>query len=812
MNDKKLYILTYEHGGFVLWGDVVKPRLKKLFEWLEKYPTLKIGLDYESFTFDEFSKQDPELVEMIGELLEKYPDRVGLGATTYGQPLSLTISEESNARQLLYAVRTNLHYFNKTPSVYAISEFALNNQTPQMIKLCGYDAAILRSHVMGSGYPKTFDSAWGNWIGKDGTSVPAVPTYHGQGRGYNCTTVDNWILSRWPVDSDLYSLEDFEKMFSKYEPLLASRYDDLTQPIEEITAYTQNKENYQYILLEEIPGIYGEATDELKTEDNDFHVQMPWGYCGNEIFNGCRKGEIDASQGEKLNAFSVMLGGKSLQQNSEEAWKYVLAAQHHDVTICGLLDLSRRFIPSSLKESGFVKNESLKFLSQRFGNKNGDSVMVINTHSFAVNEWVETPVETDVEVFDGDNNIQSEIVECDGKKILRVFAELKPLTVKTYTLKAAEKKNTADCSYNAATGELITPFYKITLNENGIAKIIDLKTNRSVIDNGNGALFSAWVNGADALSEGEWSIKLYEHSAVAVQKGDIGGIPFTFEMQLSSQSARIDCKMKVEMHNELVGRTDVTQGRPVPLTLNGHHHEDKLCLVLNACLENNRRMFRDLPYSISEWNGDLRKCEEYWYPDDRILIDTPVSQEESFNSTTYYHGIYWLNMRDEERGVAVFNKGCMGAAVQGNKLLIPLIYSNEYMCGTRILEGVFENEFAILPFSSDVTNTDIHRKAMAYAQGAEAKVLTSGDGDMTEFAVADFESDGGEVIMTALYPEDDGILVRFCNYSDEAANISFVSSVGEVKAEVDFLGNEINVTDGKNITLRGWEIKTLKIK
>ena len=71
MEKKKLYILTYEHGGYVLWGDRVKPRLKKIFEWLEKYPKLKIGLDYESFTFDEFSRCDPEIIEMISELLKK---------------------------------------------------------------------------------------------------------------------------------------------------------------------------------------------------------------------------------------------------------------------------------------------------------------------------------------------------------------------------------------------------------------------------------------------------------------------------------------------------------------------------------------------------------------------------------------------------------------------------------------------------------------------------------------------------------------------------------------------------------------------
>ena len=157
MNKEPLYILTYDHGGYVLWEKEVKPRLKDIAVWMEKYPRLRIGLDYESFAFDEFNRCDPEVIDMIRELLRKYPDRVGLGATTYGQPLSLYISEESNIRQLTYAVKTNLSFFGITPDVYCISEFALNNQTPQMIKKCGYKAAILRSHVMGYGYTKTFN-------------------------------------------------------------------------------------------------------------------------------------------------------------------------------------------------------------------------------------------------------------------------------------------------------------------------------------------------------------------------------------------------------------------------------------------------------------------------------------------------------------------------------------------------------------------------------------------------------------------------------------------------------------------------------
>ena len=810
MNDKKLYILTYEHGGYVLWKDVVKPRLKTLFEWLEKYPTLKIGLDYESFTFDEFSKEDPEVVELIGKLLEKYPDRVSLGATTYGQPLALTISEESNARQLLYAVRTNLDYFGKTPNVYAISEFALHNQTPQLISKCGYEAAILRSHVMGYGYPRTFDCAWGKWIGKDGTSIPSVPTYEKQGRGFNCTTVDNWIFSRWPVDSELYSPEDFAEMFKKYEPLLASRYDDLTQPVESVIAHTVKKENCQYILLEEIPEIYGEAVEEMPTTDNDFHVQMPWGYCGNEIFNGCRQGEVQAVQAEKLNALSVMLGGKSLQEKSEEAWKYILAAEHHDVTICGLLDLSRRFIPTSLTASDYVTDKSLEHIASKFAQKDSESLLVINNHSFPIDEWVEVNVEKDYCAFDNGKKIECEIVADGDKKALRAHIQLPPFTAKAYILKENSAKADALFSWSENDGILSTPDYEIKLTSSGIAYIKDIKTEKILCDNGDGVLFTGFVDDADYTSVGEWEVKISPYSATAIQKGKIGSIPYEAKMQLNANSKRIDFKTKFDVQGQKVGRTDITHGKPAPLTVNGHHHEDKICFVMNPCLKKDRKMFRDLPYSLSEWNGALRKTEEYWYPDDRIILDVDVSPEESFNATTYFHGIYRVSLKDDTYGIAVFNKGCMGVAVSGNKVHIPLIYSNEYLCGDRILNGVFENEFSVFPFESELSEAELHKKTLSYAYATSALVLPAGNGDMTELSFATVNGDKN-VILTALYPEENHILARFCNFSDTEEAIDFNMATGKVTAETDLLGNETKAVSNM-LSFKPWEIKTVKIK
>lgn len=806
MSKEPLYILTYDHGGYVLWEKEVKPRLRDIKEWMKKYPKLRIGLDYESFTFDEFMRQDPEVVTMIGELLKEYPDRVGLGATTYGQPLSLYISEESNIRQLSLAVKTNLEYFGVTPPVYCISEFALNNQTPQMIKLSGYKAAVLRSHVMGYGYTKTFDKAFGIWKGKDGTGIPAVPVYDGQGRGYNCTTLDNWILSRWPRDTDI-SLEDFRERFGKYSPLLASRYDDLTQPIEEVTAEIEKHDDYKYVLLEDLPALYGETEEILDMTDNDFHSQIPWGYCGNEIFRGCREGEAKAVQAEKLNALSVCLGGKSFEKENTEAWKYILAAQHHDVTICGLLDLARRFIPSSLEYSEKVKENSLRDIEKHFSHKDADSIFVMNPHSFPIDTWVNVPTEKNISVKD----ILSETVTGEnGKKELRMRVSLPPLTAKSYALSEAAEETEEFFSLNG--GILETPFYSLEINNNGIKKLYDKRSKTVLIDNEKGELLSGFINGEYRKNESTYSVKLNKHTADVVFSGRIDTVPFTFTLTLSAVSPRIDCVLTCTVkETDRIGRTDITEGRPVPLTLNGHHHDDKLCFVMDLKLSHNRKMFRDLPFSIAEWDGQLRLTEEYWYDNDRILVDTPVSEEESFNGKTHLQGVYWIALRDSAAGMAVMNKGAMGSAVEGNRVYIPLVYSNDYMCGTKILNGSFINEFSLLPVTEKDELTDIHKEALLYNYAPIVHTLGKGKGDITEYTLADLKSNNNGVILTALAPEGGNITARFCNYSDNTAEVIFTPSKGNVTEETDLLGNKLNKVNKNKLVFRPWEIKTVKI-
>jgi len=48
VQDDTVYMLTYDHGGLILWGnDHFKERMNNAVEWLDAYPGFKIGLENE---------------------------------------------------------------------------------------------------------------------------------------------------------------------------------------------------------------------------------------------------------------------------------------------------------------------------------------------------------------------------------------------------------------------------------------------------------------------------------------------------------------------------------------------------------------------------------------------------------------------------------------------------------------------------------------------------------------------------------------------------------------------------------------------
>ena len=76
MNSKNrkypVYLLTYDHGGYVLWGtDHFEEHLQSAYDWLDKYPSYKTGLDNECFAYDIYAQNAPEIISNIQNALKK---------------------------------------------------------------------------------------------------------------------------------------------------------------------------------------------------------------------------------------------------------------------------------------------------------------------------------------------------------------------------------------------------------------------------------------------------------------------------------------------------------------------------------------------------------------------------------------------------------------------------------------------------------------------------------------------------------------------------------------------------------------------
>src|SRR5512133_1675984 len=101
------YIVSYDHGGLVLWGyDHFITHLRDLLGWMDRHPRFKSGLDNEAWMYDWLAENQPAVLQEMRHALQQYRGRLGIATCTYGQPLAAFLLEESNIRQIQLGLET----------------------------------------------------------------------------------------------------------------------------------------------------------------------------------------------------------------------------------------------------------------------------------------------------------------------------------------------------------------------------------------------------------------------------------------------------------------------------------------------------------------------------------------------------------------------------------------------------------------------------------------------------------------------------------------------------------------------------------
>ncbi len=796
------YMLTYDHGGHILWSTThFAEKLHEAISWLDRYPSFKLGLDNEAYAYDYWAEEVPELLEALQGYLKDYRGRFGLATVTYGQPLSAFVNEESNVRQLTYAIRTNLKHFSQTPFIYAMSEHGMHSQIPQLLVQTGYfKGAIMRTHFMMYGYNPTYDEAFGWWVGVDGSRIPTIPTYDGEGAEFAATTTDNRILTRWPCRMDEIpglegGMEEWRRNFSHIQPQVASRLDDTNLKCEDLVSHLEGNPDFEWILMESLLTKFpAQPSAEFTPGPNDFVTRMPWGYCGNEIFDGIRAAEVEVLTAERLAAVTTLLGGSNQEAELETAWKQLLVAQHHDVTIVGLLDDARQFIPASRAASARVTQACMNDLSARMASEGLRQITVFNPLSWTRTSWIEADVALPqgqanaIEVWRNGETTPATLISVSrhpdasiANATVGFYATLPGLSVQAYSVVAAAEQNEIGMPrvvVDNASLVITTPLYEVQLvTSGGIGSITELSSGRKVATDG---FFAGRIDGEYQTGSHTWALESAGGIAVARGTGSVGSIPYEVEIEFFADRPDIECRARFHIDGEKIGSTDAPKpGWDDP---NAWIHEQKLRFKMSPSSRDDAVGVRDLPFVISE------------------------------TQDRYVEGVYWTALTDNQNGVAYFNTGQMGSTREADgSFSIALAYYGPYQWRDRPLNGDFEYRFAIHPFTGTWQDADIHRRALEYAFPAVIRVGPAGHGSLgTEYRVMQINSDN--VVLSALYPENGNVFARMYEYKGEAGEAEVVlPGMSADLTEVDLMGVPGNGVSSL-MDFSQWQIRTVQLK
>ena len=785
-----MYLLSYDHGGYILWGPDFASSMASAVNWMTSYPKFKIGLDNEAYCYDRYAIENPEIIEKVRDTLKQFPGRFSIGSSSYGQPLAVFISEESNVRQITYAIEADLQHFGVRPHVYAISEHAYHSQIPQLILQAGYKMALMRTHFQMYGYNPTYDSSFGTWYGEDGSGIPTIPTYKEQGAQFGATTMDNYIMTRWPREWD-EPIELFEEKFKQYEPLLASRYDDVVQRCEELTQHVETVDRYHWVTLEDLLHIYpleAAKNDAYRPSADEFHVRMPWGYCGNRIFSDCRAAETLVAHAERLNAMTALCTGESDQENVTNAWKHLLISQHHDIQICGLLDEAQEFLSACNQYGKQAYETACSRLAKRMSGAAGRSILVINDSGMEMDQMVEAETgffrtaPTALTAVCGDEIIPCgyDVTERDAsgnpcRFRVRFTAHMKPMSTKVYTI--TETNGSAPVSsFTYENHILTTPFYEVTFSEHGICRIKDRKTGTILIDNGEpGALFAGIVNDTPAVSCGTWRVTCRPMVAEACFYGQVGPIPCKCTLRFEENSLQIGCRAQFDHRGETIG-----YGREFAAfrdNTNGFVHEEKLRFCFSVPFDKPCDAVRDLPFLIAPTNEP------------------------------YIQGNYWTAVGTDVQGIAVFNRGSMCLTKENAQTFsIPLAYNNRYVWGEKCLWGTYTHEFSLRPVVGALDLISLHREALAYTYPLVSYAIKS-DRSGAESEVILPICMPENIVMCACYAKNNHIYLRVY---EAAGKDGTVQVEGYTLTECDLLENEISAPVS-SVTLTPHQVKTYRL-
>ena len=301
-------------------------------------PSVKTGINLDALTYELVAEHFPHVIRRLKKYLVAGQAEIVGG--TFGQPMGSMVSGESNLRQLVVGQQTITRVLGQPVAVFLEEEEMSHPQIPQLLALAGYRyGSLAQCDTWGRHGAPSMDESVIWWEGADGTRMLAVPfgplVFHPPMVTHDIdwlwTDEGRATLARLPRDRPPLALKWTEfgwekltgKSINKFDPALFRTLSEKFR-VEYLTV-EQYLDRHQHD-----PAI---ATKRLAVDD--FTKLLPWGIGGDQIRRFGREVESVLLAAERFEAVAHVLRlGVNDVPGLHEAWRQLLAAQSHDVSLC----------------------------------------------------------------------------------------------------------------------------------------------------------------------------------------------------------------------------------------------------------------------------------------------------------------------------------------------------------------------------------------------------------------------------------------------------------------------------------------------
>lgn len=796
-----LYFLSYDHAvGY----PKIQEEARKTMAMLDQYPEWKSGGQIEGWTWDWMAKNDPAFIADARKWLTKYTGRWVPAGGSYGQPYFTFISEESGIRQMFYGTRAIKEHLGYTNDIYIYSEHETMPQLPQILAGMGYRGAIFRTHMQYGGDGPALDADWVLWTGLDGSAIRSIPAYSGLEQCWG----NMWLMTGyepgWGTWSHMEAFKTAMLARGVRHPLI-SRCDDWgSRPnpalMRDIGAHATNAHWVtapEYFDIIERSGI---EPVNFQTGPNDFIPEQPWGYCGNRTWTGPRVAASEALTAEALASTAILNGFKwtsAHQKRLDDAWKNLLAGEHHDSMIVAIYNEARDFTDPSQALSLELSREAAEFMAAQTSVQ-GDAIFVFNPTAHRRSEAVFLSTTNPMSVIAPDGTA---IVATTGPAgSCFVARDIPALGYKVYRI-VPHKPVTA----TAQTGDarsFETGRYQVSFAaDGGFVKLRDKLTGRNLIKEGARTGFLEGMIGQKVeQSRGRVQLTLSGPDVWrAVETGTVGVISYEISYTFAADNTRIDFDIRLEVpEGTRIGCPD--KGVEGAQNRGGQWDNGaKLRYIFNA----------DLVETMDKEPRAVRHQP--------LIIQTAAAGDQTLDANL------WAAVETEKTGLAIANCGSMGYRAAGSTIEPILAYSGDYVWGGhKFMGGTYTYRYAVVPYEGySLHSYSLHRNYGGFAgRGSAHRQAIERDRPLY---VMEFKGQGGKlplegsaielpkvedaVTALSLFPQDGHLFLRLCNMSEKPVSVPLSRPVKAINMALSERASTVSP-----LLLHPWRAQTYEIQ